>query len=139
MPALEIGPDGMLKAPITSKETSLSENKIVKVGFSAMQGWRPEMEDAHNIILNGDNKVPGVMFFAVFDGHGGHEVSGLLGKEMFKEIKRTEEYAEKAYEQALISAALEIDAKMKEIFKQLRASPGSTANMALMVDNELFV
>lgn len=138
-PALDVGPDGMLKTPITIKDTGISENNDVKVGFSSMQGWRPEMEDSHNIILDGDKQVPGTMFFAVYDGHGGQEVSRLLGKEMFKEIKGSEEYAAGAYEQAIISAALEMDSKMKEMFKGIQSTPGSTANMALIVDKELFV
>ena len=138
-PALEIGSDGMLRTPVTTKESGLSENKYVKVGFSSMQGWRPEMEDSHNVILDGDKKIPGTMFFAVYDGHGGQEISRLLGKEMFKEIKGTEEYAAGAYEQAIISAALEMDSKMKETFKENPSTPGSTANMALIVVKELFV
>jgi len=138
-PSLEVGVDGMLKTPVTTKDAGLSSNNFVNVGFSSMQGWRPEMEDAHNIILNGDKKVPGVMFFAVFDGHGGQEISRLLGKDMFNEIKATEEYAAEAYEQAIISAALEMDSKMKEMFKDTQSTPGSTANMALIVDKKLFV
>ena len=79
------------------------------------------------------------MYLAVYDGHGGQEIKRLLGKEMFNEIKKTQKYAAGVYEQALVSAALEIDFKMKEMFKNNLSTPGSTANMALIVKKELFV
>jgi len=116
-PLLEVGYDSMLKTPVTTKDAGLSSNKFVHVGFSSTQGWRPEMEDAHNIILNGDKNVPDVMFFAVFDGHGGQEISRLLGKEMFNEIIAIEEYDAEAYKQALLHSALEMDSRMKEMLR----------------------
>ena len=69
----------------------------------------PEMEDSLNVFLNADKNLDNLSFFALFDGHVGNEVSQLLGKEMFNEIKRTEEYHEGNYGKAIISASLEID------------------------------
>jgi len=97
------------------------------------------MEDAHNVFLNADKNLDNVSFFAVFDGHGGNEVSQLLGKQMFNEIKRTEEYHEGNYGKAIISASLEIDAKMSNMCHEKSDMPGSTAIMSLIVGKELYV
>ena len=40
-----------LSEPITAKQSSSLQNKLVKVGSSSMQGWRISMEDAHTHIL----------------------------------------------------------------------------------------
>lgn len=125
--------------PGTQKEAGWRGNKMVKVGFSSMQGLRSEMEDAHNIVFNCDKKIPGTMFFAVYDGHGGQETSNFLKKEMLSGIKATEEYATGVYDEAIISACLQIDNKINEMFKDRDQVPGSTANMAFIVDKELFV
>merc|ERR1712018_618882 len=37
----------MLSEPLTAKQSSSLQNKLVKVGSSSMQGWRISMEDAH--------------------------------------------------------------------------------------------
>jgi len=130
---------GILFKPIISKDAGEMENSFIRVGYSAMQGWRPEMEDAHNVFLNADKNLDNVSFFAVFDGHGGNEVSQLLGKQMFDEIKRTKEYQEGKYGKAIISASLEIDAKMSNMFHEKSDPPGSTAIMSLIVGKELYV
>jgi len=78
---IQLGDDGMLLYPTKRKSTGLKSNSLVSVAFSSMQGWRPEMEDTHNIILDGDKKLNNIMFFAVFDGHAGKEVSRMLKKE----------------------------------------------------------
>jgi len=57
-----------------------------------MQGWCPEIEDTHNIILDGNKKLNNIMFFAVFDGYAGKEVSRMIQKRMLKEIQQTDEY-----------------------------------------------
>ena len=61
-----------LSEPNTTKNTA--EGKLNKMSFVSveMQGWRKNMEDAviHELDIGDGNCV-----FAVFDGHGGPEVS----------------------------------------------------------------
>ena len=54
-------------------------NISYKYAAAGMQGWRYNMEDEH-IVNAGDFR--GNSLFAVFDGHGGPEVS-MKAKEMF--------------------------------------------------------
>jgi len=131
--------DGMLLSPIKRKSTGLKDNAFVSVAFSTMQGWRPEMEDTHNVILDVDKKLVNMMFFAVFDGHAGQEVSRILKRRMLKEIKQTDEFKSGYYGQALKIGALEMDSKINKMFQGQTNTPGSTANMVLIVENELYV
>lgn len=61
-------------APLTDKETEEGSNKRLSYVASAMCGWRLTMEDAH--IVNPD-LTKSHSLFAVFDGHGGAEVSNF--------------------------------------------------------------
>merc|ERR1712212_1443560 len=97
------------------------------------------MEDTHNVILDVDKKLINMMFFAVFDGHAGRGVSRILKRRMLKEIKQTDEFKSGCYGQALTLGALEMDSKMNKLFQNQKHTPGSTANMALIVRNELYV
>jgi len=129
----------MLLYPTKRKSTGIKSNSLVSVAFSSMQGWRPEMEDTHNIILDGDKNLNNIMFFAVFDGHAGKEVSHMLKKRMLKEIQQTDEYKSGAYGSALKVGALKMDSKMEKMFEDKERTPGSTANMALIAGRELYV
>ncbi|WKY03091.1 hypothetical protein Q1695_016413 [Nippostrongylus brasiliensis] len=61
-----------LDKPVTEKESESGQGNGLSYGATCMQGWRVKQEDAHNCIidLNGDWSM-----FAVYDGHGGDEVS----------------------------------------------------------------
>lgn len=59
----------------------------MNVHSASIKGLREQNEDKHDIILNGDKKNPemcGVNFFAVYDGHGGKEVSKYLKDNLSK-------------------------------------------------------
>lgn len=62
-----------LEKPKTDKHSGRGEGYGVRYAFSAMQGWRMEMEDAH--ICNIEFKLKNWGFFGVFDGHAGPLVS----------------------------------------------------------------
>ena len=57
-----------LSSPVTTKESGEGSN----FGYSSMQGWRTDHEDAH---VCESQIFPGISLFAVFDGHGGAEVA----------------------------------------------------------------
>jgi hypothetical protein len=63
-----------LSAPVTEKVTENSGDGRVAWGASAMQGWRRTMEDEH-VAVAGIGGRDDSCVFAVFDGHGGSEVS----------------------------------------------------------------
>jgi len=83
-----------------------SEDFNMSYGTSSMQGWRVSQEDAHNCILNYDTKTS---FFAVYDGHGGHEVASYCADHLPDFLKTTEAYKEGNFEKALVDAYLGFD------------------------------
>ncbi|XP_073982795.1 probable protein phosphatase CG10417 isoform X3 [Rhodnius prolixus] len=110
-----------LDKPVKEKVSNNFENKFLKCGASSMQGWRVTQEDAHNCILDFDNECS---LFAVYDGHGGHEVAEYTAEHLPDFIKQTDAYKKGAFEEALKDAFLGFDAllatdpvieKLKEI------------------------
>ena len=67
------------------------------------------MEDAHvtNVQL-----AKGLSVFAVFDGHGGHEVAAFCGKHFVNELTRLPKFTEGNYKSALEESFLKLDAMM---------------------------
>ncbi|XP_055621467.1 probable protein phosphatase CG10417 [Toxorhynchites rutilus septentrionalis] len=98
-----------LSEPLTTKDSSDEANDFLAAGSSSMQGWRISQEDAHNCILNFDEKTS---FFAVYDGHGGAEVAQYCSVHLPTFLKGLEKYVAKNFEQALKDAFLGIDAKL---------------------------
>ncbi|XP_027706297.1 protein phosphatase 1G isoform X1 [Vombatus ursinus] len=92
-------------------------------GFSAMQGWRVSMEDAHNCIPELDSETA---MFSVYDGHGGEEVALYCAKYLPEIIKDQKAYKEGKLQKALEDAFLAIDAKLttEEVIKELAQIAG---------------
>uniref|UniRef100_A0A8C8SRC9 Protein phosphatase 1G n=1 Tax=Pelusios castaneus TaxID=367368 RepID=A0A8C8SRC9_9SAUR len=92
-------------------------------GFSAMQGWRVSMEDAHNCIPELDSETA---MFSVYDGHGGEEVALYCAKYLPEIIKDQQAYQEGKLQKALEDAFLAIDAKLttEEVIKELAQIAG---------------
>ncbi|XP_012256967.1 probable protein phosphatase CG10417 [Athalia rosae] len=98
-----------LSEPKTEKVSSDEVGDSVIFGASSMQGWRISQEDAHNCCLNFDKDVS---LFAVYDGHGGHEVAAYCAQNLPQFIKDTEAYKSGNIEQALKDAFLRFDATL---------------------------
>ncbi|KAJ8912919.1 hypothetical protein NQ315_017249 [Exocentrus adspersus] len=96
-----------LSTPVTKKFSSDEESDKLKCGASSMQGWRVSQEDAHNCILTFD---PNTSFFAVYDGHGGHEVAQYCSENLPQFIKDTQAYKDGDINKALIDGFLGFDA-----------------------------
>jgi len=60
--------------PVTESSTSYGKSKVIEYGCVEMQGWRKTMEDTH-FATNNFCEDETLSFFAVYDGHGGSEVS----------------------------------------------------------------
>ncbi|XP_021927552.1 probable protein phosphatase CG10417 isoform X2 [Zootermopsis nevadensis] len=98
-----------LSEPITDKVSTDEVGKRVICGASSMQGWRVTQEDAHNCTLEYDTDTS---FFAVYDGHGGHEVAAYSAQHLPDHLKKCEAYKKGDYTQALRDAFLEFDATL---------------------------
>ncbi|XP_057656082.1 probable protein phosphatase CG10417 isoform X3 [Diorhabda carinulata] len=96
-----------LSEPVTEKISTDEANDKLNCGASSMQGWRVTQEDAHNNILDFDTNTS---FFAVYDGHGGHEVAQYCSQKLPQFIKDTQAYKDGDIERALIDGFLGFDA-----------------------------
>lgn len=95
-----------MSEPHTEKASSDESNEYLTCGLSSMQGWRMTQEDAHNSVLNFDD---GTSLFAVYDGHGGHEVAAYCAEHLPKFLKEIEAYKNGDIMGALKQAFLEFD------------------------------
>lgn len=107
-----------LSQPNTTKSSFDGGNSNMSYGFSAMQGWRVSMEDAHNCILEFDEDTA---MFSVYDGHGGEEVALYCSKYLPDIIKEQKTYKDGKLQKALEDAFLAIDSRMttEEVIKEL--------------------
>lgn len=113
-----------LAKPITDKISSDEANHRLVVGASSMQGWRVSQEDAHNSLLDFDVNTA---LFAVYDGHGGHEVAQYCSQKLPDFIKNSEPYKNNDLEKALIDSFLGFDGTIAtpEIIAELKEIAGS--------------
>ncbi|XP_063701615.1 uncharacterized protein LOC134831738 [Culicoides brevitarsis] len=100
-----------LSEPITEKISSEGENEEFSFGASSMQGWRVSQEDAHNAILDFDTNTS---FWAVYDGHGGAEVSAYCAQKLPAFLKKLDSYKAADFEKALKDAFIGFDLTLLE-------------------------
>ncbi|XP_061522612.1 protein phosphatase 1G isoform X1 [Phycodurus eques] len=107
-----------LSQPNTTKTSSDGGNSTMSYGFSAMQGWRVSMEDAHNCIPEFDEDTA---MFSVYDGHGGEEVALYCSKYLPDIIKEQKNYKDGKLQKALEDAFLAIDCRIttEDVIKEL--------------------
>ena len=72
-----------LTIPHKEKQSEFGSGNRLSFGLSCMQGWRFSMEDAHIAIPFFTAKSS---LFAVFDGHGGSQVSQFCSEFFPKEL-----------------------------------------------------
>ncbi|KAM3932674.1 protein phosphatase 1G isoform 2-T2 [Leptodactylus fuscus] len=116
-----------LSQPNTSKSSGGGGNVRLNYGYSAMQGWRVSMEDAHNCIPELDTETA---MFSVYDGHGGEEVALYCSKYLPDIIKEQKAYKEGKLQKALEDAFLAIDEKLTQesVIKELSQMAGRPIN-----------
>ncbi|KAM8953562.1 protein phosphatase 1G isoform 2-T2 [Pelodytes ibericus] len=116
-----------LSQPNTGKTSSDGGSGGLSFGYSAMQGWRVSMEDAHNCIPELDGETA---MFSVYDGHGGEEVALYCAKYLPEVIKEQKAYKEGKLQKALEDAFLAIDDKLvqEEVIKELSQMAGRPLN-----------
>lgn len=97
-----------LCAPIRSQLLGREGDKRFRIGTSAMQGFRREMEDAHCVCLSLEGN-PDCAFFGVYDGHSGDRVSRKLADQIHLRIGRLgPDPTDEAIRQAVVDFDLEV-------------------------------
>jgi protein phosphatase 2C family protein 2/3 len=117
---------------VTEKHSAADEDNLYKVGSSCMQGWRPNMEDAHVHILSLGPGDPPAAYFAVFDGHGGAKTAAYCANNLHRFITGRPEYGNGRVEEALSEGFLECDRAMQEVESVKSDMSGSTAVAVLV-------
>ncbi len=85
---------------------------------------RLTIQDAHNCIINYDTDTS---LFAVYDGHGGHEVAAYCAENLPEFLKKLESYKSGDIAKALEEAYLEFDHQLtkEDVIKTLHCIAGN--------------
>lgn len=152
----------ILSLPIVQKDSQKNGDGYLAYGFSCMQGWRTNMEDAHAMILDlnglaedseardaidddGEGKGKGslksddhIAFFGVYDGHGGAKTAELTGIYLHNLVKYTKAYSQGDFSNALKNGFLNCD---KFIWDRAKTEPddsGCAATSAIITPTQIF-
>lgn len=82
----------MLTQPVTNKRSDQGEGLGLRYGLSSMQGWRSEMEDAHDVKVGLRYGLNDWSFFAVFDGHAGKRAAAFAAWNLLDFILRDSQF-----------------------------------------------
>ncbi|KAK0410297.1 hypothetical protein QR680_005050 [Steinernema hermaphroditum] len=157
----EVQPNTMgafLDKPKTEKTNDNGEGNGLRYAVGSMQGWRIDMEDAHQVSLSISDEPPfdKWSFFAVFDGHAGSYVAKnsaenllktILEEPYFKQgvenVKRNNntltEEAKSLLESGIRDGFLSLDAKLRsEHDEEGKERSGTTAICALITPENIF-
>ena len=107
----------LLSTPEKEKECEcFDDGRYLAYGTAAMQGWRTQMEDAHAMVprlgTDTDADKPPQAFFAVYDGHGGFEVSRYASRHVHKLLEASPKYASGDVGSALVDSYIATDELM---------------------------
>ncbi|CAH1966508.1 unnamed protein product [Acanthoscelides obtectus] len=95
-----------LAKPVKEKHSGDFETEKLRCGYSTMQGWRTNQEDYYTALKDFDVDSS---LFAVFDGHGGHEVAKYCSENLAQFLKEHPAYKEGNIEKALVEGFLDFD------------------------------
>jgi protein phosphatase PTC2/3 len=92
------------------------QDERLAYGFSSMQGWRDEMEDAHTAVLSLEKlnsqdpeKKGKFSFFGVYDGHVGKEAADFSAANLHVILAKLDKFKTSEYKEALEEAFLATD------------------------------
>eukprot|EP00887_Chlorella_sp_A99_P005127 scaffold25.g5127.t1 len=123
---------------VPAEELGEGENDYYSYGVASMQGWRTDQEDAHASVLEVND--PKTAIFAIFDGHGGREVSKFCAAHLPQELSQADGFANGDVERALAETFLRMDELLvkdeyRDELKQMRGSDSDEEKDAPMVIN----
>ncbi len=128
----------------TSLEPSISSYNEQNTGIADSKGWtHPTMEDRHLISefsIDVDGEIKKVSLTALFDGHGGDECSDFAKNNFLKKFQHrlnTPPLNQLSKEVRIYNA---LQLALVDVSRSYTgAHQGSTANVCLRIDNELWV
>lgn len=92
--------------PDTRKYSLSGHINTINFDVSSLKGWRRSMEDMFAVKLN---ILPNIHFFAIFDGHGGSEVSEFCKEVLPKELEANKDFQEQNWQKAFEDTFEKID------------------------------
>ena len=132
-----------LNTPITEKHMSKGSSTLFDYVAAEMQGWRLTMEDA---IITEPGFDEEISLFAIFDGHGGSEVSEFCAKNFGNTLKSNAYYVKGKYRQALEQTFLKMDDMLRNVGKDdedyesiKNTNAGCTALVCLIVKKKVYI
>ena len=125
-----------------AKELTKGKPRIVRRKLPAggmvvsVQGPRPSMEDTYLLV-----SYDGMDLYAVFDGHGGSEVSDALPKMvtdlLLRPLNREMRKTSRSVKRHILQSVLQIDQQLEKLPEASEA--GSTAIMILRIKNRIYM
>ncbi|KAI5964384.1 PTC4 [Candida theae] len=139
----------LLSHPIEDKNVDYKAYTRLSYCIGSMQGYRMNMEDAHDAKINEDETIA---VFGVFDGHGGQQcaeyLSHHLTKHIFKKLIHLQEASQSNQIKKNVIGNRSIIKILKDSFfkmdndlsnSQSYVNCGSTSVVAAIIDNKIFV
>ena len=112
-----------LSAPETRKQTVAGEDARITYAATEMQGWRTSMEDAKLVELAVDRTTA---LAAVFDGHGGKDVSNYAARVFTRELRANRNFTTGNFPEALKETFLGIDELLRTPNVKVELARGSS-------------
>lgn len=118
--------------PLEEKNAIISGRQIFSAGHAETIGLRNSMEDACACI--GEFAGANTQYYAVFDGHGGSDVSQYCANNLHRIISRILKVEEITVENAITKAISQINTSVSTKFPEC----GSTAGIVLIINNVIY-
>ena len=121
-----------LSAPCTDKDSDEATDALAGMSFgsSSMQGWRKAQEDAHITSLHLDAARGGQCgLFAVFDGHGGKEVSAFCEAHFADSLLHNSAYGTDDFSTALVQTFHGMDTLLRSDSAQVTKPDACVSQM----------
>lgn len=103
-----------LTSPKEEKKKEDNSDGFLRYGVCSMQGWKKRMENTYISEINKDGKNKNFDIFAIFEGHGGSEVSEFVKKHFCEELYKNKNFNSNSMKTALTETFLKMDVLMRK-------------------------